>query len=177
VPIADLVGAEGDGWRIAKYLLELERGSYVMSGHLERRVRHLRRLYALESERTGPMPESGHIEARLGELDLAVLNYSHLELKALLGQLHGALERAQASIVKILVTDLNQSIDDLSVDILGPAACYFRTERPLRSVGHSVAGRDYLEPYLPTMLANRGLSIEGGANEVQRNLIARAVLG
>jgi alkylation response protein AidB-like acyl-CoA dehydrogenase len=110
------------------------------------------------------------------ELDLAVLTYSNLELKALLGQSRGALDRAQPSILKILVTDLHQRIDDLMVDVLGPAARYFRTERPLRSAGESVAGRDYIEPYMPTMLMNRGLSIEGGTHEVQRNLIARAVL-
>jgi acyl-CoA dehydrogenase len=176
VPSSSRVGAEGDGWKIAKYLLELERGSYIMSGHLERRLRQLRNLYALESKKRGPIQESSEIETRLVELDLAVLTYSNLELKALLGQSRGALDRAQPSILKILVTDLHQRIDDLMVDVLGPAARYFRTERPLRSAGESVAGRDYIEPYMPTMLMNRGLSIEGGTHEVQRNLIARAVL-
>ncbi len=175
VPSSNLVGEEGDGWKIAKYLLELERGSYIMSGHLERRLRELRRLYARESKRRGTMEESSQIEIRLVELDLAVLTYSHFELKAILGRSRGALYRAQPSILKILVTDLHQRIDDLMVDVLGPAARYFRTERPLRSAGDSVAGRDYIEPYIPTMLMNRGLSIEGGTHEVQRNLIARAV--
>ena len=146
VPSSNLVGEEGDGWKIAKYLLELERGSYIMSGHLERRLRELRRLYARESKRRGTMEESSQIEIRLVELDLAVLTYSHFELKAILGRSRGALYRAQPSILKILVTDLHQRIDDLMVDVLGPAARYFRTERPLRSAGDSVAGRDYIEP-------------------------------
>jgi len=177
VPTTSLVGVEGDGWRIAKFLLELERGGYIVSGHLERRLRRLRDYYALELERSGPSPEFTHIELQLAELDLAICSFSHFELKALLGATRGPLADAQASIVKIKGTDLQQQIDDLSVDILGPAACYFSTERPLRSTGRPVAGRDYLQPVMPTMLANRALSIEGGTHEVQRNLIARTVLG
>jgi acyl-CoA dehydrogenase len=177
VPTTSLVGVEGDGWRIAKFLLELERGGYIVSGHLERRLRQLRDYYALELERSGPSSEFTHIELQLAELDLAICTFSHFELKALLGVTSGQLASAQASIVKIRGTDLQQQIDDLSVDILGPAACYFSAERPLRSRGRLVAGRDYLQPVVPSMLANRALSIEGGTHEVQRNLIARAVLG
>lgn len=176
VPAANLVGAEGDGWRVAKYLLELERGGFILSGYLEYRLRRLKRLYSFEVERTGPMAESRQIDIRLDELDLAVLNFSHFELKSVLGRQRAVLEQAQPSIIKILSTDLQHRIDELALDALGPAGRYFCAQRPLLPVGESIAGRDYLQPFAPTMLNNRALSIEGGSHEVQRNLIARAVL-
>lgn len=177
VPATCLVGQEGDGWRVAKYLLELERGGFIMSGHLERRLRRLKRLFALEVERTGAMREFSHIEARIAELDVAVLNYSHLELKCVLDGQQGILKDAQASVLKIAHADLEQQINDAALDVLGPAASYHCAGRPLRAVGEPIADRDYLQPFVPTMLNERALSIEGGSHEVQRNLIARAVLG
>lgn len=175
VPSTNLVGNEGEGWKVAKHLLELERGGFVMSGYLEHRLRRLRRLFASESERAGGLVESRHIESRLAELDLAVLNFSHFELKSILGRQRGVLEKAQPSIIKILSTDLQHRIDELAMDVLGSAGRYFCAERPLQPVGPRIAGRAYLQPFAPTMLNNRALSIEGGSHEIQRNLIARAV--
>lgn len=177
VPASSLVGEEGDGWKIGKFLLELERGGFVMSGYLEHRLRRLKAVYRKEAQQGGALPESMHIEARLAELDVAVLTFSQLELKSVLGQQRDVLEKAQPSIIKILHADLQHRIDELAFDILGPAGRYFCAARPLRAVGASVAGRNYLQPFAPTMLNNRGLAIEGGTHEVQRNLIARAVLG
>jgi acyl-CoA dehydrogenase len=176
VPATGLVGTPGEGWQIAKYLLELERGGFVFSGHIERRFRRLKALYSRESQRTGRKDEAEQIESRLAELDLSVLNYSHLELKAILGLEGDALRDAQASIIKIVSGDLHQRIDDLAVDILGTAARYIRNERPLSTNGPPIADRGYLQPFLPTMLNNRAMSILGGSHEIQKNLIARAVL-
>jgi acyl-CoA dehydrogenase len=147
-----------------------------MSGHLERRLRRLKKLYAEELGMSGSMRESSYIEVRLQELDLSVLTYSNFELQAVLEQTDPIIRAAQSSILKILHVDLQHRIDDLAVDILGPMARVFSDQRPLRAAGESIAGRTYLEPFLPTILAHRGLSIEGGTHEVQRNLIARELL-
>jgi acyl-CoA dehydrogenase len=172
-PTSNLIGAEGDGWNIAKYLLELERGGFIWSSRCEHELRRLKAVLQREREIGGPILEADRLGNRIDELDLAILQLSHLELKSCLGQQRGFLQQAQAHFMKILGADLLQSIDQVRVDVLGPWAAYYRAERPRRSRGETIAGRDYLEPLMPKMLNNHGLSIEGGTNEIQRNLIAR----
>lgn len=176
VPVKYLVGEEGEGWNIAKYLLVLERGGFIWSPRCERRLRRLKTIIERETDLTGPIPECSQISNRMMELDLAIMQLSHLELKSVLDQQEGVLRMAQAHILKIVAADLLQDIDTLYVDVLGPAAAYYRIERPLRARGEVIAGRDYLEPIMPVMLNNHGLSIEGGTHEIQRNLIARVLL-
>ena len=74
---------------------------------------------------------------------------------------------AESSILKIITVNIEQRIHQLAVDVLGYHALPFK---------QADIGPDYAEPAVPTYLNSRAASIFGGSAEVQRNIIAKAVL-
>ena len=81
-----------------------------------------------------------------------------------------------SSILKILGTDLQQELSDLFVEAVGYYAHPFMTEEDLAS-NESRIGPDFAAPVMPHYLNYRKVSIYGGSNEIQRNVISKAVLG
>lgn len=79
--------------------------------------------------------------------------------------------------LKIEMTELQQALTELSVDLLGPRAMVFETRHPMPDYIDEHVGPDYLAPLLPRYFNTRAASIYGGTNEIQRSLIARWVLG
>ena len=158
----DLLGDEGQGWAIAKFLLEIERGSFVLGGRLRRRFRKLE-ARARQGRTVGPL-----VEAKLARLARDLLAYEHTELR--LGTLvaGGALQGAAANMIKIEWTELLQRMDDLAVEIAGPGA--------LHADGAPLAPAEIGMPgWLASYFNNLAATIYGGSNEVQRNLVLRTM--
>jgi acyl-CoA dehydrogenase len=160
VPQANRVGAEGEGWTCAKYLLEFERGGNVAAPRLQRAVRELWRVAGEQTDGHGvPLAEDPAVRRRIAELevDVAALTFSELRMVSRLAG--GSSPGSEASVLKIEVSELKQRITECAVSLLGPSALIF---------GGTV---------VPTYLNSRAASIYGGSNEIQRNLIARTLLG
>lgn len=174
VPVANLVGAENQGWTIAKFLLLHERTNIAGVGFSLQALEQVKSL-ARQVKRGGkPLIENPLFAARLAEveIDLEAMRITNLRM----------LDRAQktgqpgpeTSMLKIKGTVIRQAINDLARRALGPAAAPFPAE--------ALAGNLAIAPEDHAMNAasyfnNRKISIYGGSNEIQRNILAKGILG
>jgi alkylation response protein AidB-like acyl-CoA dehydrogenase len=116
------------------------------------------------------------LQRRLAQFDAELMALEFTGLRMLSANQRARVPGVEASVLKVRGTELRQSIFELLVDIAGPQAI------PFEDGAMTLAGADDFAagPGLASLAANyldaRKLSIYGGANEVQRNLIARAVL-
>lgn len=154
VPQANRLGAENDGWSVAKHLLTFERGGKYAPGLIGRLAR-------LRDQADGDPV----MRARLDREAVSLGALQALELKAMRGV--GGNPALYASVLKILGTESAQRIDTLACDISGYAAW-------ADADGQAPAD---LAVAVPRYLNDRAASIYAGSNEIQRDLIARMVLG
>lgn len=177
VPVANLVGEEGAGWNHAKFLLRNERtaGAIVgMACHV------LQRLECLAADT--PTPEGGRLIAeprmrqRLGEFELRFLALEAAAYQAMEAVMNGAESGAEAALIKVRGTELYQDIAEALVDTLGPAGIAYDTVA-LHDAGLPPLGPDDAGGIVKEHLYNRAATIFGGSSEVQRNILAKVVLG
>jgi alkylation response protein AidB-like acyl-CoA dehydrogenase len=173
------IGAEGQGWSIAKFLLENERGGSCAAPRLLADIARLRK--AADGQPSGTNGAYGHVpsvEARLVALELEAQALETTELRILAELKAGRRPGPQTSLVKLVSSSLRQKIDELAVDIFGPLGLQLPPERPLYGNGapEPVGSRE-AQLATPTYLNSRAWTIFGGTNEVQKTIIAKTVLG
>jgi alkylation response protein AidB-like acyl-CoA dehydrogenase len=156
---ADIVGAPGDGWRVAMGTLGVERGVSTMGQQLgfEREFAEV-----LAAARVRGRMEDPDIAARMADawIGLQVMRFT---AEATLGGA-AAVPGVEANIAKLLWAPWHQRLGELAVDVLGPEAC--------------VTGPDYdLSDAQRLFLFTRADTIYGGSSEIQRNVIAERHLG
>ena len=177
VPIENLVGEEGGGWTYAKVLLSNER---VLVAEVGRSTRQLRRLEALAAStlRAGkPLAEYAPFARRLTELKLRHFVLQSTCYQAVADAMSGSEPGAEASLMKIRGSELQQDIAEAMVDALGLAGMVYNAA-DLVGVGSEPAEGPFEAPgILKDHLHGRAATIYGGSNEIQRNIIAKAVLG
>jgi alkylation response protein AidB-like acyl-CoA dehydrogenase len=176
---AHRIGAEGQGWTIAKYLLENERGGSCAAPRLLADIAGLRR--AADAQPSGTNGAYGHqasVEARLVALELEAQALETTELRILAELKAGRRPGPQTSLVKLVASSLRQKIDEMALDVFGPYAMQLPPERPLygNSAPEPVGSRE-AQLAMPTYLNGRAWTIFGGTNEVQKTIIAKTVLG
>jgi len=173
------IGAAGQGWSIAKFLLENERGGSCAAPRLIADIDRLR--HAADRQPSGTNGAYGHlpsVEARLVALELEAQALEITELRILAELKAGRRPGPQTSLVKLVSSSLRQKIDEMAVDIFGPYGLQLPPERPLygNSAPEPVGSRD-AQLAMPTYLNSRAWTIFGGTNEVQKTIIAKTVLG
>ena len=174
VPVGDRVGDEGQGWSCAKFLLENER---AFSAELPRNKRMLSRLKAIASvQGLIDEPVFAHRIAEI-EVELAALEW--LTLRALSEHGSAAAEAWPAgSVLHVLGSELQQKTGALMVEALGDRGVIdyaeFRDDGP--PCGYP-PGPAHAPGITADFLYRRAVTIYGGSNEIQRNLIARHLLG
>ena len=172
VPVSNRIGEENKGWTYAKYLLEFERGG----GFSAHRIRHeLDQLRQLMSDAKGDNFEfdhSGDLERKVARIEIDLKALEITELRILSSVSGGGNPGPESSIMKLSAVRLEQEINELSADVLGYAGFVMN---PVAE-GNPVRA-DYLSSVVPRYLNNRAASIFGGSQEIQRNIIAKMVLG
>jgi len=177
VPVENRVGEENKGWTYAKYLLEFERGGQAHGPRLRKAFRHLQVLAKTQLDSGEPLSASPHWREKMAaleiELDAVEMNelmfYSSLKT----GDSPG---NSMASIVKMRGTEVGQKITELAVEAVGWYGAPF-TE--LRNYDSNVVpvGGEYVDDVAPRYFNQRKTTIYGGSSEVQRNVLAKAMLG
>ncbi len=173
------VGEEGQGWEIAKYLLENERGGSCAAPRLLSDIEGLKRIANDEPSGTnGPLGARDSIRRRLARLELEALALETTELRILADLAQGRRPGPQTSLVKLVAANIRQAIDELAVDLFGPLGLQLPPERPLygNSAPEPVGSRE-AQLAMPAYLNGRAWTIFGGTNEVQKGIIAKQVLG
>ena len=176
VPAENLIGEEGAGWNIAKFLLAHERTGIGGIPALKREIRRLREITSELPLGEGFLKDDDLFMDKLNKLEIDLLAAEYSELRTLAAMSKGGHPGPESSILKIKGTDLQQGLSDLFVEALGYYAHPFMSEDDLIS-NEGRIGPDFAANVMPHYLNYRKVSIYGGSNEIQRNVIAKAVLG
>jgi len=178
VPLENLVGEENDGWTCAKFLLTHERTGIAGVGYSYAALHRLKRAAAKLVRGGRPLLQDRDFAARLARVEIALENMKTTNLKVLAGAATGAAPGVESSMLKIQGTEIRQEINALMLRAMGPHAPLFVNDMTdaagldLEGIGPVNAPRAAL-----TWFNNRKLSIFGGSNEIQKNIISKTVLG
>lgn len=160
VPADQLIGEENKGWTYAKYLLGHERTGNAGVGQCKRWLAELKALAQHQPGNDGrPLADDARFRDRIArlEIDLMTLEVMNLRVLALEQERHAP--GPEASMLKIMGSELQQAL----------------TETTMQALGHGAA--PYPQPLTGRYLNFRKATIYAGSNEIQRNIIARHMLG
>ena len=177
VPQANRVGPEHDGWNVAKYLLEFERGGGGAAVRLQVSLDHLKAVAAAEREGGEPLWSSPGFRARTHALDIRIMALQFSEHATLARLSRGESPGPGSSLAKNNSVEIEQQVNELKLEAVH---YYGMPHANLISMnGHDDpwVGPGHAETVTPRYLNSRAASIFGGAKEVQKNIVAKVVLG
>ena len=172
VPVANLVGEENQGWTIAKYLLGHERTNIAGVGSSTEALNQLKALGRKVKRNGKPLAADPIFAAKVAEVEIDLEAMRMTNLRMLFGRSDA--QGSVSSMLKIKGTVIRQAINDLARRALGPAAAPFPSEEVIGNFGIAPPeGAANAASYFN----NRKLSIFGGSNEIQRNIITKETFG
>lgn len=181
VPVENVVGAVDDGWTVAKYLLEFERGGSAYAPELQVRLERVREL-AREGVR--PLMDDPGFQLRVSAAQIRVDMLEVYEFQTMAEAQRGGRPGLSGSIMKILGTELSQHVTELALEAAGDYGLAFQPQAGMSGgpnhIAHSAGG--FYGPRAAAIaplkyLNDRAGTIYAGSNEIQRNIIAKAGLG
>ena len=177
VPVANRVGAENDGWTVAKYLLEFERGGGGAGARLEAALGRLERLAAGPASGDGSLAEDPAYRRRLSaaRIDVDAVKMTEFRILSALGS--GQNPGPESSILKTLGGRASQHLTEIAVDTIGCWALPHQPEARVAGSNATPVGPEGTLTPTANYLNSRALSIAGGTDEVQKGIVARLVLG
>ncbi|MFQ6550123.1 acyl-CoA dehydrogenase family protein [Aestuariibius sp. 2305UL40-4] len=175
VPAENLVGEENKGWTYAKYLLTHERTNIAGVGFSTAALAAVKRIARAEMAGGRPLIENAFFAARLARVEIDLMAMATTNLRVISQAAKGQAPGVESSMLKVKGTIIRQEINDLARRAAGPYALPFASEA--LDGGNDPIGPDYARPVAAQYFNNRKLSIYGGSNEVQRQIIAKTALG
>ena len=176
VPVSNRVFEENKGWTCAKFLLAHERVGIAGVASSKRGVERIKAIAATEMEGERSLLQNPFFKRKVAELeiDLAALEYT--ELRTIAGMAAGKNPGPESSVLKIKGSEIQQRLTELTLEMAGHyGAPYYRgfgegdNEHPI--------GPGWANRAAPSYYNMRKTTIYGGSNEIQRNVIAKMVLG
>lgn len=171
VPQENLIGVENQGWTYAKALLAHERTSIAGVADSRRWLRDIIELAKEQTNYKGTLIDDPQFQTRLSDIEIELMALEYMELRVLAKLSSGATPGPESSLLKIKGTEIQQSLQELRMQTIGAYSGSLHLdsfENDLHRRG-SNSRRAYMY--------GRAATIYGGSNEVQRNVIAKAVLG
>ncbi len=177
VPVENRIGAENKGWDYAKFLLGNERTGIARVGYSKERIRRIRELASMTRDGGRPIIEDERFREKLAalEIELKALEMTQLRVVAAERSRDAKKPDPYSSILKIKGAEIQQAVSELLLEIVGPYALPYAPETA--GANEPPVGPDWAAPIAPTYFNWRKISIYGGSNEIQKNIIAKAILG
>jgi pimeloyl-CoA dehydrogenase large subunit len=181
VPAENLVGQENRGWDCAKFLLGNERTGIARVGYSKQRVQRLKELASRVKAGDRPLIEDERFREKLAAVEVELKALEMTQMRILSDDRHRK-DRApnpMSSILKIKGSEIQQATTALALEIAGPLALPYQMERDEPEHGSNEPPEDleWAAPAAPAYFNYRKVTIYGGSNEIQRNILAKAVLG
>ena len=181
VPKANVVGRIGEGWSVAKYLMEFERGGGVATPSLKARLGRICAMAVAEG-----LASDADFMGRLNAVAIEIEALEAVELQILASLSQGDAPGAKSSMMKTVGTEISQRLTELALEAAGAYGAPYQPHatspggatpkfRPPSDQGY--VGPDHSLTAAAKYLNDRAGSIYAGTNEIQRNIIAKAVLG
>lgn len=171
VPVENLIGAENQGWTYAKALLAHERTSIAEVANSKRNLNEIIELAKIQTNHRGRLIDDPYFQNRLSDIEIELMALEYMDLRVLASMSSGDTPGPEASLLKIKGTEIQQSLQELRMETIGAYSASLQVEQfqnDLHRAG-SASRKEYMY--------GRAATIYGGSNEVQRNVIAKAVLG
>jgi alkylation response protein AidB-like acyl-CoA dehydrogenase len=174
VPVENLVHEENKGWTCAKALLAHERTGIAGVAQSQQKLERLNAIARCQPGDDGrPLIEDPHFRRKLSEIEIDLMALQYTELRTLTDEVNGRGPGPETSILKIEGSEIKQRLQKLALEAAGHEGMALRPNRLLNlcmtTDGASGVAGDFFN--------GRKYSIFGGSNEIQRNIIAKAVLG
>jgi alkylation response protein AidB-like acyl-CoA dehydrogenase len=180
VPKRNVVGKVGDGWTVAKYLMQFERGGGVSSPGLKVRVERIHVIAEAEGI------DDRNFADKLAQASIEISCLEAVELRVMSKLSQGQAPGAESSMLKMVATELSQRVTELALEAAGFYAFPYQpfavsaggpspNYRPTSN--KTPVGPEYTWTVASKYLNDRAGSIYAGTSEVQRNILSKAVLG
>tara|TARA_B100000315_G_C14574063_1_gene587063 strand:+ start:676 stop:1332 length:657 start_codon:yes stop_codon:yes gene_type:complete len=168
VPVSNRVGPETEGWAVAKYLLEFERDGGTAATGLNIAMNNLTTLL-------DGIPEDSDIHARAAAtaIEVSALSQMETDIQTRIGKRENI--GPGSSLMKNMASMLGQQIASLKLEAIGYYGILHNNQLWLD--GHEGVGEDRTQTAIGSYLNTRASSVYGGSREVQKNIIAKTVLG
>jgi alkylation response protein AidB-like acyl-CoA dehydrogenase len=177
VPVDNLVGEEGRGWTYAKFLLSHERTGIAGVSRSKRELAWLKHIAASEADGARRLMDNPRFRDKISRVEIELMALEITNLRMLAAERGGKPPGAEASILKIKGSEIQQSLSELMMEAAGP---YALPHLPLAWGDHWLGehvGPAYAAPLAARYFNYRKVSIYGGSNEIQRNIVAQQILG
>ena len=172
VPVANLIGEENQGWTYAKALLAHERTGIAGVANSRGFLAELKNLAATEVPGGRPMIEDPAFRNRLSDIEVELMALEFTELRVLAQVATGGAPGPESSLLKIKGTQIQQLLQEAKMNLAGYYMGVLTQEDATDESGHPF-GNDARRHYM----YGRASTIFGGSNEIQKNIISKAVLG
>ena len=177
IPKKNIVGEVDGGWTLAKYLLTYERTGIAGVGYSRQAMEHLKATAKRLKANGRPLREDPFFAARMGkvEIDLMAMDIFNLRVVAAAGG--GAAGGVESSMLKVQGTVVRQELTDLMRRAFGPHATPFISEAFDEGWNEEPVGPPGAMKQATKYFNMRKVSIYGGSNEIQKNIISKMGLG
>ncbi len=178
VPVENLIGEENSGWTYAKVLLTHERTNIARVPMSKRKLAQVKTLASKRADGNGgKLIDDPVFAKKLAESEIEMLALEYAELRTLAAVSVGKAPGPESSILKIVGTEAGQRIDELLLEAAGYDGLPFVPEQFESNFKGERVGAGSLASAATTYFNDRKFSIYGGSNEIQKNIISKAVLG
>ena len=177
VPIKNLVGEENKGWTYAKYLLSHERNNIATVGISKKKLEKLKNIAKTEKRNGKPLITDPIFSSRLAKLEINLKNLETTNLRVLSEAEKGGDPGAESSMLKILGSEVCQELDHLLRRASARYGRIFRPEALEDGFNGEEIGPFFAHTASSTYFNNRKVSIYGGSNEIQKNIISKMIVG
>ncbi len=177
VPAENLVGEENKGWTYAKFLLTYERTGIAGVGMSVAALEKLKRVASKVQRHGRPLNQDPAFAARLARVEIDLENMKTTNLRVIAAVAGGGVPGAESSMLKIRGTEIRQEILSLTRRAMGPYALAFAEEAQYAGYADAPVGPTEAATAAANYFNYRKLSIFGGSNEIQKNIISKMILG
>ena len=177
VPKKNLVGKENEGWTCAKYLLTFERTGIAGVPYSKSALNHLKIISKKSFKNGKPLIEDPVFSSEIAELEIDLLAIEIFNLRIVSQASEGKAPGMESSLLKIKGTLVRQRTTELLRKALGPQALPYLPEQFDEGWNDMPIGPDYAGPIAKQYFNMRKISIYGGSNEIQKNIVAKASFG
>ena len=177
VPVEDLVGEENRGWTCAKFLLGHERFGIARLSECKARLSYLKDIARGHRAGGALLADDADFMCSVAETEIELTALEFTELRALMNAEQGEAPGIKANMLKIRGTEVQQKISEMLMKAMGYHALPHVPEAMEHGWNEAPIGPEYAAGLAPAYFNMRKTTIYGGTNEIQRNIIAKMVLG
>lgn len=176
VPIENLIGKENQGWTYAKFLLGHERTGIANVSKSKKKLERLHRIIETKKRDTWFLQNNSDFETKIANVEIRLMTLEYANLRALASIQTGKHPGAMSSALKVLGTQIEQDLNELLVESIDYQAFpYPEKSFPVQTNEKPVVQKEFVGLVKENLL-RRAASIYGGSNEIQKNIIAKAIL-